>query len=273
MSAEDAYFPVESRVVLCGLVNAPNLNGKVGVVRSSLNSNGRYSVFIKDEKQTVGVKPSNLQYEPRTLNSLSAKELKMVLKAKDVDASVVARISKLQLRSKVSEMVQDESEIPVLLAKAKTPRAESSPVSAASDSTVAASTSTATKPLLTVEEISKVPPEEYLEQIHQLKSMDPDSVRQLSPPFAKLSDKQIRAIADVMEGIVGNPQILKMAIENSNDAEFERLQKTPSEYERILMEYEEVQEEVDTMLKSVGSQVEREEATSQIQDAKFQKQS
>ena len=64
----EPLYPFETRVVLHGL-KTTELNGKLGVIRSELNSAGRYSVFIKEENKTVGLKPENLQYEPRTIDN------------------------------------------------------------------------------------------------------------------------------------------------------------------------------------------------------------
>ena len=112
MTETATLFPFETRVILHGLQKAPELNGKLGIVRSEMNDAGRYSVFIKDENKTVGLKPTNLQYESRTVDSLSAKELKMVLKGKDVDDTEYSGIDKSELRSKVTELVPNEEDIP-----------------------------------------------------------------------------------------------------------------------------------------------------------------
>ena len=54
-------YPVNARVILHGLIKSPNLNGKLGVVVKALNQEGRQGVKIDGEKETVGVKPSNLR--------------------------------------------------------------------------------------------------------------------------------------------------------------------------------------------------------------------
>ena len=54
-------FPVNARVILHGLSKSPNLNGKLGVVVTALNQEGRQGVKIDGEKETVAVNPSNLR--------------------------------------------------------------------------------------------------------------------------------------------------------------------------------------------------------------------
>jgi hypothetical protein len=57
---EDAIV-AGSEVTLVGLASRPELNGKVGVVRSFDNDSGRYAVEVEGESKAMSIKPGNLE--------------------------------------------------------------------------------------------------------------------------------------------------------------------------------------------------------------------
>lgn len=54
-------LPLESKIVLVGLEKQPQLNGKTGVVKSKIRSNGRQHVFIDGMAKSFALKPANMQ--------------------------------------------------------------------------------------------------------------------------------------------------------------------------------------------------------------------
>lgn len=54
-------LPLESVVKLVGLQKTPHLNGRTGVVKSHIGSNGRQHVFVNGLGKSFALKPSNLQ--------------------------------------------------------------------------------------------------------------------------------------------------------------------------------------------------------------------
>ena len=215
----EPLFPFETRVVLHGL-KTTELNGKLGVIRSELNSAGRYSVFIKEENKTVGLKPENLQYEPRTIDSLSAKELKMVLKGKNVDDTEYAGIDKSELKAKVTEMVPDEEDIPKLLVKGMVAAPKPSPAKAPRQKKTQAAQA--------ADQLSKMSPDQLRQQAQMMRSTPPSTLRRMNPQFARMSDAQIRQAADQMQMMADNPQMMEMMtnqVKNMDPAELERIQK------------------------------------------------
>ncbi|KAG7361747.1 hypothetical protein IV203_036848 [Nitzschia inconspicua] len=227
-------FPLESRVILHGLVNAPELNGKVGIIRSTLNDAGRQSVYLQDEKKTVGLKPTNLKYEPRSVDSLSVKELKLVLKAKGIDQVEYTGIDKIELRTKVSEHVTDEDEIPRLLAMGRAPVDSSASASVGAGVSVARTNTETASPAAAqaahttaAEQLSNMSPDALRQQARMMRSMDPNTIRSMNPQLANMTDEQIRMAADQMEMMANNPAMMKMAAEqmkNMNPEELQRMQ-------------------------------------------------
>lgn len=200
-------------MVLHGLVNAADLNGKVGTVRSDL-TNGRHTVFVDDAKRTVGIRPENLSYEPRTVESLSVRELKLVLKARNNGVSVEADVigmDKADLQAKVREAVDSLDDIPELLAKARAPQASSSTSSASGTPTTA--TPGTAGPAQAAEQLQNTSPEQLRQQAQMMRNMDPNVIRRMNPQLANMTDQQIRAAADQMEMMANNPQMMRAAAE------------------------------------------------------------
>ena len=158
-------FPLEARVILRDLQKAPDLNGKKGIVRSLLSSAGRHSVYIEDLDKCVGLKPLNLRYEPISLESLSVKELKMILEHKN-QRLVDSVTEKSDLRARVSECLLPSDKLPELLANAK---AKSRASSSNSGGNFA---STNVSP---ADQLSNMSPDQLRQQARMMKTMDQDA--------------------------------------------------------------------------------------------------
>jgi hypothetical protein len=218
-------FPLEARVILHSL-KAADLNGKIGVIKSDLSSADRYTVFIPQLNRSVGLKASNLRYEPRTLESLSVKELKMILKKKNNDGELVG-MDKSDLRAEVTELMSSESEsadeneneIPKLLAKAKLSQPKPvAPVSVKNNPGVGSQAA---------DNLGNMNPDQLRQQARMMRTMDPNYIRQTNPQLAHMSDEQIRDAANQMEMMANNPQMMKQAadqIRNMDPAELQRMQ-------------------------------------------------
>lgn len=71
-------------------------------------------------------------------------------------------------------------------------------------------------------------PEQMRQQAAMMKSMEPDTLRQMNPQLAHMSDEQIRMAASQFEAMAANPDMFKMAMDqmkNLSPEEMENLQK------------------------------------------------
>jgi uncharacterized protein YjeT (DUF2065 family) len=207
-------FPLKSRVVLQGLVKAPELNGKIGVVTSALN-NGRQSVHVQleSESKTVGLKPANLKFEGRSVDSLSIKELKKVLLSKNVEEAEMTGIDKAELKAKVSELVESPEEVAELLSIKSAAPASSSAATSTNNVHQAAN------------EFANMDPDQLRQQAQAMKSMDPAQIRRMNPQLAHMTDQQIRMAADQMETMANNPHMMQMAKDQVSSMSPEELER------------------------------------------------
>ena len=206
-------FPTEARVILHSLQKAADLNGKTGIVRSALSSAGRHTVYIEELDKSVALKPSNLKYEPITLQSLSVKELKMVLKYKSKEPADTVGMEKAELEAKVSEAIDSTEELPVVLAKAKSQaKPKPSGVSAAAQAQAA-------------QQLGNMSPEQLRQQARMMRSMDPATVRRMNPQLANMTDAQLKMAADRMEMMANNPAMMKMAAKQMAEMDPAKLQQ------------------------------------------------
>jgi len=205
---------MESRVILQGLLKAPDLNGKTGIVHSGLSSAGRYTVYVEELKKQVGLKPANLVYEPISVESMSVKDLIVILKYKDEDPGNTSGIEKSDLQARVSKLVASEEELPELLALAKSKSNESTTKQTTSAHSQAA------------EEMGNMSPDQLRQQARMMRTMDPAALRRMNPQLANMSDSQLRMAADRMEMMANNPSMMKMAAEqmrNMDPAQREKM--------------------------------------------------
>jgi hypothetical protein len=214
MTSSESSFPLEARVILHGLVNAPDLNGEVGIVRSEL-TNGRQQVYLEDLSKSVALKLSNLQWEGRSVETLSVKELKMILKSQNTPDSEMIGVDKRELQSKVANLTDAPEEIAKLLAHGKA----GTPTTARATPFV--------NPSKAANQLSNMSPDELRSQARMMRSMDPDSVRRMNPQLQHMSNEQLQQAANQMEMMASNPDMMKMAseqIKNMSPEEMQRMQ-------------------------------------------------
>ena len=134
-SSSPSSFPVGSSVLLQNLIKGAQFNGKKGIVKSQLNTtSGRQEVYVFEAQKSMSIKPTNLQYEPRDLASLSVREMKSILSYSsstnggDGDESDWAGLDKDELRTRVKDVIgssaeeEDGIEIASWVAKANEPK-------------------------------------------------------------------------------------------------------------------------------------------------------
>ena len=63
------------------------------------------------------------------------------------------------------------------------------------------------------EAMKNADPEQMKAQAAAMRNMDPATIRSMNPQMAHMSDAQIKAAADQMDAIAGNPEMMKMAME------------------------------------------------------------
>lgn len=213
MTSTADSFPVEARVVLHGLVKSPTLNGKTGCVKSAL-TNGRQHVYIDEDSKSVALKPANLKYEGKDIETLSAKELKAILRSKLVPKNEISGIDKAELQTKVSEFASSPEEVAELLYKATEPKPKR-----------AAGAGAAVNPSQAADQLGNMSPEQLLQQARMMRTMPPSTIRKMNPQLANMSDEQIKMAADQMEMMANNPQMVKMASEQMKNMSPEDVQR------------------------------------------------
>eukprot|EP00588_Corethron_pennatum_P001140 CAMPEP_0194291108 /NCGR_PEP_ID=MMETSP0169-20130528/42732_1 /TAXON_ID=218684 /ORGANISM="Corethron pennatum, Strain L29A3" /LENGTH=463 /DNA_ID=CAMNT_0039038891 /DNA_START=56 /DNA_END=1444 /DNA_ORIENTATION=+ len=197
-------FKVGCRVVLQGLAKAQEYNGKIGVVKSSL-SNGRQQVSLLDQDKVLGLKPSNIIYEPRTIDSLSAKEMAAVLTDKGHGGDVP--IEKGEVRALVRKIAND-AEISKILSL-RSAGLTAATVSGTSNGGLAPPTRQNVRN--SANQFSKMSPDQILAQAQMMRS-DPGAVRRTNPAMAGLTDAQIQSAADQMEMMARDPEMMKQVV-------------------------------------------------------------
>lgn len=191
-------------------------------MRSALSSAGRHTVYIDELDKTVGLKPSNLRYEPISLESLSIRQLKMVLKYKNQPTDDTVGMEKSELASRVSKLIASSDELPEILAKAKSNARES--VSSTTSTSYTASSAQAAQ---AADQLSNMSPDQLRQQARMMRTMDPATVRRMNPQLANMSDAQIKMAADQMEMMANNPSMMKMAsqqMKNMDPAQLQEMQ-------------------------------------------------
>jgi hypothetical protein len=204
-------FPLEARVLLKDLQKAPELNNKLGVIKSGLSDAGRQTVYVHELKRSMNVKPINLVYEPRTVDSLSVKELKLLIQSKKIveDDNELTGLDKDELKAKVSEAIDSEDEIAEILSKAQEPNAP--PAKAKKSAPAASGGMASVDPTQAADQLASMNPEQLRQQARMMRSMPPSQVRSMNPALANMSDAQIRMAADQMEMMASNPQMMQSA--------------------------------------------------------------
>ena len=198
-------FPLEARVILQGLQKAPELNDKIGVIKTKLSDAGRHTVYVHELKRSVNVKPANLVYEPRSVDSLSIKELKLLIQSKKIvqDDNEMTGLDKTELTAKVREAIDSNDEIAEILAKAQEPKSPPPKSKKGKASPI--------DPTQAADQLSSMNPEQLRQQARMMRTMPPSQIRSMNPALANMTDAQIRMAADQMEMMASNPQMMKSA--------------------------------------------------------------
>lgn len=147
----------------------------------------------------------------------------MVLKGKEVNDAEYTGIDKSELKSKVSELVPNEEDVPKLLAKGMA----SQPKSATPAKTSKKNRPNGSQAAQAADQLSKMSPDQMRQQAHMMRSMDKNHIRRMNPQFANMSDAQINQVADQMEMMANNPAMMEMAtnqMKNMDEAELQRMQ-------------------------------------------------
>ncbi len=205
-------FPVGGRVILQNLTKGTEFNGKVGVIKSKL-SDERQKVLLIQSGKTLGIKPINLKYEPRSVNSLSVSELKTLLTLKEV--TQLSGYDKSQLREMVKIKTESEEEIAELLYTQL--EKENNQKQAMGGSRNSAKQEMQNGLNLT--------PDQMRQQAHMLRTMPPSQIRRMNPQMAGFSDTQIQMAANQMEMMASNPDMLeqmKDQVKNMSPEELEQ---------------------------------------------------
>lgn len=198
-------FPIGTRVILKDLAKGKQYNGKVGIVKSVLTESGRQLVSIvgDDGAKALGLKPANLKYEPRAIDSLSIKEIKAVLAAKNKQSDELTGrggIDKSQLLSLVRDTVESEEEVAEILALATVKEQK---ISTKKDYDLK------NKIQQEASQVANMSPEQIRSQAQMMRSMDSATIRRMNPAMANFTDAQIKMAADQMEAMANNPDMFK----------------------------------------------------------------
>jgi len=197
-------FPIGTRVILKDLAKGKQYNGKVGIVKSVLTAQGRQLVSIigDSEAKALGLKPINLKYEPRVIDSLTIKELKSVLTAKNKDSDEVSGsgMDKSQLLTIVRDAVESEEEVAEILALAT---AKEQKVNTKKDYDLK------NKMQQEANQVANMSPDQMRSQAQMMKSMDNATIRRMNPAMANFTDAQIKMAAEQMEMMASNPDMFK----------------------------------------------------------------
>ncbi len=236
MSTMDEY-PIGCRVVLTNLTKT-EFNGKLGLVQSKLNQNGRQQVQVcfpeeeepSNQTKLLGLKPVNLALEPRPVDSLSAREMKVVLSRKNYEGSL-AGYDKSELKALVEAHVSSPQEVASILAKPK-PQSQSQLQSAATNQSDNAPSANLRQQMQNqAAQLNQLSPAQLRQQAQMMRTMDPNVIRRMNPAMANFSDAQIQMAAMQMDQMANNPAMIQGMVNqmnNMDDAQLEQVNRMQS---------------------------------------------
>ena len=207
-------FPLQSKVILQGLSKAQEYNGKIGVVMSSMKD-GRQQVLVG--KKFLGLKPSNMTYQLRPVDSLSMQELKKILKEKDenlnlsgMDVSDLRRdVGSMEPETAFEYLAVANSKEFIDKEKAKEQEAQEARKTMKSQA----------------DKISQMSPDQLRRQARMMRTLPPDQIRKANPQLRHMTDAEIQAAATQMEQMADNPELVRMAAEQVKNMSPEEYQK------------------------------------------------
>lgn len=171
-------FPLGGRVILKDLQKGVEFNGQVGIIKSDLNDSQRQQVLLVKSGKMLGLKPINLQYEPRTVNSLSITELKLVLSEKKV--TQLSGYDKSQLRQMVEIKTESGEEIAEIIYISQAKKAAAT---AAANASARGGGGGDIKSQMQNQAaaIGNMSPDQMRQQAQMLRSLPPSQIRRMNP--------------------------------------------------------------------------------------------
>ena len=229
---QESSFPIGSRVLLHSLQKGTEYNNQVGIVQSNLSDKGRQSVHIlpsnngggtdnDDKKVVLGLKPTNLKYQPRTIESLTNKELKQLLMMKEYTTSQIVGMDKSQLKELVSTVLSDEVEIAKQLAIIHAPKGDAAP----STSNSSKASNLRQQVTSQAQQLSSLSPAQMRQQAQMMRSMPPNQLRRMNPAMAHMTDAQIQMAIMQMEQMAQNPANVQNMVNSMNNMTEEQLEQ------------------------------------------------
>ena len=230
-------FPVGSSVLLRGLVGASHLNGTKGIVRSRpprVNDGGgggdddddgddapryRQEVYVFEAKKAMAIRPANLRYEPRSVEGLTASEMRGAMRvlrgdgSRGVGPESLSGMDKDELRRLFREEVEalvavgggggdDDDDVGERIAELVAMSNEPAPGGAATSSSSSSSSSssrnnngggaavhgTSAEQLRQgAERMASMTPDDIRRQASAMRSMGPSTLRAMNPQMANMS--------------------------------------------------------------------------------------
>ena len=212
-------------MVLQGLVKSPDLNGKEGTVKSEFDADtGRQQVFVRSLSKTVALKLENLQYQERSVDSLSVGELKTILRFKKVAEPELSGIDKTELKVKLASMVSSDTQVCQWLAEANAKEENAKNLKSKKKNKHGNNNMNNMQPQAAADQLSQMSPEQLRQQALMMRT-NPALVRRSDPSLAHMSDDQIRQAATQMEMMANNPSMMKMAAEKMKKMSPEELKR------------------------------------------------
>ena len=223
-------FPIGCRVVLTNLTKA-EYNGKLGVVQSKLNQNGRQQVQVSfpeeegsDATKMLGLKPGNLKLEPRPVDSLSAREMKVVLSRKNYEGSL-AGYDKSELKALVDAHVSSPEEVATILAKPTSSSDAQAENSNKKGRKGGSATNLRQKMQNQAAQLNQLSPDQLRQQAQMMRTMDPNMIRRMNPAMANFSDAQVQMAATQMEQMANNPSMIEGMVNQMNNMDDNQLEQ------------------------------------------------
>ena len=226
MTSTASSYPVGTQVILTGLQAAAEHNGKQGLVESVGGERQRVRL-VDDEEKILAVRPKNLQLAPRSVDSLSVKELKAILQACDYKGTTTG-MDKTDLQQEVDNLSTPEKNAQILMKQAR----QRQPMQSAAPTSSSATASSATTPSFSKEQMqsaadrmSSMDPSMLRQQAAMMRAMPADQVRRSNPMFANMTDAQIQQAIAQFEMMADNPAMMQQAAQQMKNMSPEELER------------------------------------------------
>jgi hypothetical protein len=167
----------------------------------------------------MAIKITNLQYEPRTIQSLTVSEMKGILRVLEEKDDHIAGMDKEALRTVVEKLISEDTtnsessveiKIAELIARANEPP---STTTTSTTTTTTAQSINSDQLRQGAERMASMSPDDLRKQATTMRTMGPAAMRAMNPQMANMSDAQIEMAIAQMEAVANDPNQLKMAAE------------------------------------------------------------